>query len=182
MTFKKGKKKKPNCSITFSYRRKKKEKANCFGEKIGRINPTSSSDCSIISTSSPGMSRFLLFFISSSHLSSISPSLHLSISSYQFPFFPFLHLIRKLRRLLLYCALLFFISSSHLFSISPSLLSLHLSRALSFPFPSLFISPPENYPCFSLLLIFFLFKSKGRSLDLELIFTDKMGFINFFIN
>ena len=91
------------------------------------------SNCDLISASSLGMSRFLLFFISSSHLSSISPSLHLSISSDPFPFFPFLHLIQKLRLLLLYCALLFFISSSHLSSISPSL---HLSISTD-PFLSL---------------------------------------------
>ena len=165
MAFKKGKKK-PNCSITFSYRRKRKlfwgenwknkpylkrRLLDLFDDGLNHF-----SNCDLISASSPGMSCFLLFFISSSHLSSISPSLHLHL----FRSVPFLSLSSSHPKTtpsapLLHSPLLlhFFIPS--LFNLSLSS-SLHLSRSLSFPFPSLFISPPENYPfCSSLLLNFF---------------------------
>ena len=99
--------KKPNCSTG------KKENANCFGEKTGRINPTSTARSSRLHLQTPG--------ISSSHLSSISPSLHLSIPSS--------------RALLSQAENCFALSLS---SISPSLPSPF------FPFP---ISPPENCPC-----------------------------------
>ena len=183
MAFKKGKKKKPNCSITFSYRRKKKKTQTVLGRKLEeetlpQAATTRSSQLHL--SRYVALSPLLHLFIPSLFNLSLSSSLHL------FRSVPFLSLSSSHPKTapsapLLRFPLLHFFIPSHLSSISPSLLSHHLSRALSFPFPSLFISPPENYPCSSLLLnYFFLFKSKGRSLDLELIFTDKMGFMNFF--
>ena len=177
MAFKKGQKK-PNCTITFSYRRKCK----LFGGENWKNKPYLKRrllDHLGFISRYVVLSPLLHLFIPSLFNLSPSSSLHL------FRSVPFLSLSSShpkttpstplLRSPLLH----FFIPS--LFNLSLSS-SLHLSRALSFPFPSLFISPPENYPfCSSLLLkLFFLFKSKGRSLDLELIFIDKMGFINFF--
>ena len=170
MAFRKGKQK-PNCSITFSYRRKRQV---VLGRKAGRLNPTSSGDCSIFSTTATTAESLLqprshLGFIS--RYVALSPLLHLFIPSlFNLSLSSSLHLFRSVPFLslssshpknapsapLLRSPLLhFFIQSLFNLSLSPSL---HLSRSLSFPFPSLFISPPENYPfCSSLLLNFFFF-------------------------
>ena len=157
----KKEKKKPNCSITFSYRRKRKL---FWGENW---------------KNKPYLKRRLLdhlCFIS--RYVTLSPLLHLFIpylfnlslssSLHLFRSVPFLSLSSShpktapsaplLRSPLLH----FFIPS--LFNLSLSS-SLHLPRALSFPFPSLFISPPENYPFSSLLLkyIFFYLSQRGEA-------------------
>ena len=122
----------------------------------------------------------LHLFIPSLFNLSLSSSLHL------FRFVPFLSLSSShpktapsaplLRSPLLH----FFIPS--LFNLSLSSISPSLPSPF-FPFPiSLHLSTRKLPLLLFASYFFFLFKSKGRSLDLELIFTDKMGFINFFTN
>ena len=182
----KRKKKKPNCSITFSYRRKHKLFWGENWKNKPYLKRRLLDHLDFISryvALSPLLQLFIpsllnLSFSSSLHLFRSVPFLSLSSSHPLQLFIPSLlnlslssslHLFRSVPFLslssshpktapsapLLRSPLLHFFIPS-LFNLSLSS-SLHLSRALSFPFPSLFISPPENYPfCSSLLLKFFI--------------------------
>ena len=154
MAFRKGKKK-PNCSITFSYRRKRK----LFWGENWKNKPylrrrlldhfdnglNHFSNCDLISASSPGMSRFLLFFIPSLLIRSLSFIFFISsencafYSSVALSSSSFLHPI-SLQSLLLFISL----QSLPLF-ISPSL------PIPFFPFPISFHLSTRKLP---LLLLF----------------------------
>ena len=153
--------KKPNRST------EKKENANCFGEKTGRINPTSSGDCSIISASSPDFRYVLL----SPLLHLFIPSIfNLSLSSSLHPFLPSPSISgRKL-----FCALpLFylsislepFISLSHLSTRKlPLLLLLQLStRKLKLPLLLLLQLSTRKLPCSFCFLLFFYLIQRGEA-------------------
>ena len=175
--------KKPNCSITFSYRRKKKRKHKLFWGENWKNKPylkrrlldhlgfiSKLQVCLAFSFSSslhPISLQSLPLFISPSLLiRSLSSSHQKTAPSALLLHSPFLH---------------FFIPS--LFNLSLSSISPSLQSPF-FPFPISLHPSTRKLPLllFAYYFFYFLFKSKGRSLDLELIFMDKMGFINFFIN
>ena len=161
----KKEKQKPNCSITFLPKEKKKKKQTVFGRFGRKLEPY--------------LKRRLLDHLG--FISRLQESLHpiylQSLPLFIFPSLPPEPFYLKQKTVLR----------------SPSLLSLHLSRALSFPFPSLhsktapapfastlhrktetapapFASTlhPKTGLLLLLLFFFFLINSKGRSLDLPL--------------
>ena len=138
--------KKPNCST-----KKKKENANCFGEKTGRINPTSSGDCSIISASSSD-SRYL--FIPSIFNLSLSSSLHPFLPS---PFISSRKLLCGLPLFYLSISPEPFLSLSHLSTRKlPLVLLLQLStRKLKLPLLLLLQLSARKLPCSFCFFFFF---------------------------
>ena len=145
----KREKQKPNCSITFLPKEKKRKSKLFWGDSGENWNPTSSGDCSIISASSPD-SRYL--FIPSIFNLSLSSSLH--------PFLPSPSISSRK----LFCALpLFYLSISP----EPFLSLSHLSTR---KLPLLLLLQPftRKLACSFCFLFFFLINSKGRSLDLPL--------------
>ena len=151
----KKEKKKPNCSITFSYRRKRKLFWGENWKNKPYLKRRLLDHLGFISRY-VAFSPLLHLFIPSLSNLSLSSSLHLfqsvlflSLSSSHPKTAPSAPLLRP-------PLLHFFISS--LFNLSLSS-SLHLSRALSFPFPSLH---PKTTPSAPLCFFFFFFYLSQR--------------------